>query len=387
MDVAELTAETRRLLGVDRAALPPAELHRLAVDAVRLLSSVSALATEVVAEWDAQRVWEDDGSKSAGCRLGRDAGCDAETTKTIVWRGRRLRTMPLTLEAYRSGSLSTDHVDVLCRANRPEVASLFARDERTLVEPAATLTFDDFKIAVSHWRNIADDEGAEDDAQRRHERRYLRSASTLDGVVDVQGRLSPIDGAIFQTELFRLEQQMFEADWAAARAEHGDAATERHLARTSPQRRADALIEMARRSAAMAADAKPARPLITILCGYETFAGRVCQLADGTVLTPGQVASVLGEADIERVVFDSPSRVIDVGRRSRFFTGALKRAIEVRDRHCTHPGCTVPAARCQIDHIVEFCDGGPTTQANGRLLCPAHNRRRPGRASPPADGP
>ncbi|QXC61401.1 HNH endonuclease [Aquihabitans sp. G128] len=73
--------------------------------------------------------------------------------------------------------------------------------------------------------------------------------------------------------------------------------------------------------------------------------------------------------------------------RTRAFPGALRRAIEVRDRHCTHPGCTVPAERCDVDHIVEWSSGGDTTQANGRLLCPAHNRQRPGRTSPPADGP
>ncbi len=85
---------------------------------------------------------------------------------------------------------------------------------------------------------------------------------------------------------------------------------------------------------------------------------------------------MLGEADVERVVFDGPSRVIEVGAKQRFFTGGLRRAIEVRDRHCTHPGCTVRPERCQVDHIVEYVNGGETTQENGRLLCPAHHRQR-----------
>ena len=96
---------------------------------------------------------------------------------------------------------------------------------------------------------------------------------------------------------------------------------------------------------------------------------------------------MLSEADIERIVFDTPSRVIDVSTRTRIFTGALRRAIELRDRHCTHPGCCVPADRCQVDHIIEYCDDGPTTQANGRLLCAHHNRQRPGRTAPPAHDP
>ncbi len=62
------------------------------------------------------------------------------------------------------------------------------------------------------------------------------------------------------------------------------------------------------------------RPLITVLVGYETFAGSICELADGTVIPPSSVLTLLDEADIERIVFDGPSRVIDLGQRTRFFS-------------------------------------------------------------------
>ncbi|MGH9187347.1 MAG: HNH endonuclease signature motif containing protein [Acidimicrobiales bacterium] len=55
----------------------------------------------------------------------------------------------------------------------------------------------------------------------------------------------------------------------------------------------------------------------------------------------------------------------------------------MRDRHCTHPsGCDDPAHQCHIDHIDPYAHGGQTTQANGRLLCPLHNRR-PTQRPPP----
>ena len=72
----------------------------------------------------------------------------------------------------------------------------------------------------------------------------------------------------------------------------------------------------------MPADHGPARPLITVLVDYPSLAGPVRELADGTVLTPGQIVPLLTEADIERVVFDGPSRLLDVGVRRRLFTGA-----------------------------------------------------------------
>ncbi|HEX2192630.1 MAG TPA: HNH endonuclease signature motif containing protein, partial [Acidimicrobiales bacterium] len=79
---------------------------------------------------------------------------------------------------------------------------------------------------------------------------------------------------------------------------------------------------------------------------------------------------------VERVVFDSPSRVIDVGVRQRLSSGATRRAIEVRDQECFEPSCDVPAEWCQIDHVQPWAEGGLTTQANGRPACAFHNRRR-----------
>ena len=37
---------------------------------------------------------------------------------------------------------------------------------------------------------------------------------------------------------------------------------------------------------------------------YETFAGRICQLANGTVVSPGSLVPWLESASVERVVFD-----------------------------------------------------------------------------------
>jgi len=51
----------------------------------------------------------------------------------------------------------------------------------------------------------------------------------------------------------------------------------------------------------------------------------------------------LGGGWLERVVFDSPDRIKNVGVRRRIFTGATRRAIELRDGECFHPTCEVPA--------------------------------------------
>jgi hypothetical protein len=120
-----------------------------------------------------------------------------------------------------------------------------------------------------------------------------------------------------------------------------------------------------------------------VLIDYPTLSGRVCELAHGTVLAPGALLPWLDEAIIERAVFGPKNRV-EVSEKARLFTGATRRAIELRDRECTHPYCDLPASACQVDHIIPDAANGPTTQENGRLLCGFHNRLRNERPPPPA---
>lgn len=83
----------------------------------------------------------------------------------------------------------------------------------------------------------------------------------------------------------------------------------------------------------------------------------------------------LSDALIERIVFDGPARVLEVGE-ARLFTGALRRAVEVVTPECFHETCEVPAEDAQIDHLHTSALGGPTVQSNGRAACGFHNRWR-----------
>ncbi|MBI2710096.1 MAG: HNH endonuclease, partial [Actinobacteria bacterium] len=216
---------------------------------------------------------------------------------------------------------------------------------------------------------------------------------TLDGTYALRALLEGIGGEVFATEHDRIRHELWEHDWRQARADHGDQARPEHLTRTEAQRGADALVEMARRAAASRAagtSGTPPRPLITVLVDHETFTQRVCETARGVIVAPELLADALFEAEVERVVFEPANRTMHIGRKARFFRGALRRCIEIRDRWCTHPGCRVPADQCDIDHITPWNRGGRTSLDNGRLLCGPHNRhayqrqhQHPG-PSPPA---
>jgi len=380
--VAALGNAIDELQAVDTDSLSDDELSSMLVEVHRLTARLDAARVELTRAWDARQVWGLDGAKSGAAWLAHATRCPRGTGQADVRLARRLRTMPATAAALAAGVISADHAHRLVRANRTDVEDVFARDEELLVEHARQLGWTAFDRAVSYWEQLADPTEAEADAEAQHDARRAHRSQTFEGMWVLDALLDPVNGAIVDETLADIERDLFEADWAAAKAEHGDEVSLDRLARTPAQRRADALVEMAVRARTAPADGCRPRPLVSVLVDYPTLAGRVCELANGTIVAPGALAGLLSEADIERIVFDGSSRVIDIGRRSRFFTGALRRAIHVRDRYCTWPGCDTPAQRCDIDHVIPYADGGETTQANGALECPYHHRIRHRRPKP-----
>ncbi|WGW13702.1 DUF222 domain-containing protein [Saxibacter everestensis] len=69
------------------------------------------------------------------------------------------------------------------------------------------------------------------------------------------------------------------------------------------------------------------------------------------------------------VVLGGAGQVLDVGTARRLFTPAQRRAIIARDGGCIMPGCTAPPSWCIVHHVDFHSEGGPTSIANGALLC------------------
>jgi Domain of unknown function (DUF222)/HNH endonuclease len=363
------------LASIDPDTLDDTALTDTVVELHRQQARLAAVATRLTAALDGRRTWADDGSRSCGAWVANHCWLPAGQARAEVRLGRRLRTMAATAKAFSAGDVSARHASVLASLNGGRTRDCFARDEAMLVGFARTMGWPEFCRAVEYWRQCADPDGTERNAADDEALRRVHLSTGLRGTGHLDGLLTSLGRATVGSALSRIEQELFDADWAAARAEHGEAATVSHLTRTPAQRRHDALVEMARRAVTAPADGRRPQPLVSVLVGYETFKGRVCELADRTVVTPGTVASLLDEALIERVVFDGPSRVIDLGRARRF-TGAVRRVLDVLDRGCTHEGCDMPAERCQGDHIEPWSRGGQTDPDNGQLRCAYHNRWR-----------
>lgn len=361
--------EQLAVLEVD--AVTGEELHEMIRSLGRAQVRLEAQMVRAVHHWDTSTAWADDGSKAPGARLARETQLPKSHAYRLVHRGRKLQSMPLTEAAYAAGAINGAHVDLIATCDREWVNTTFGESEQLLVNNCTTPWFDNAVKATRYWQMYADRDVADPDnpdpekAKRKAERdrdgNRLSASRSLNGKVFIDGLLDTIGGEIFLAELERLEEQLRLQDLRDG------------VERTSSQRRAAALVEMATRSAIAPADGQRPKPLITITMGAGHFEW-MCQTAAGTVIEPELVLPYLSDADIERIIHDPQNRKLEASRATSF-TGALRKIIGLRDQHCQHPsGCHEPARKCDVDHIEPRACGGMTCICNGQLLCTYHNR-------------
>jgi hypothetical protein len=387
----ELRAAVAALRAVDTSSMSDEELGAFLVELRGIENQLDAAATRVTGEWDARKAWTASRARTASSWLAFHCRMPHATARRRVRLARARRSMPAACAAWDRGEIESAHVSALERVHGEAAAAAFERDEEMLVGRAQQLRFDDFCRVVSYWHQYADPDGAEADAARRFGDRRAHLSQTFGGMWVGDVLFDPIGGSVVARTVVDIEQELFEADCAEARRRLGcEDVTIHQLRRTSAQRRADAFVEMATRARTAPVGGRRPAPLFSVLVGYETLAGRVCELANGTAVTPGALVPWLGAADIERVVFDGPARVVDVGATRRLFAGATRRAVEVRDRgRCFVPECDA-TERLQVDHVEPYAFGGRTVQANGRVACDVHNRarqQRPAREQPGGPAP
>ena len=203
------------------------------------------------------------------------------------------------------------------------------------------------------------------DAEDAYDRRYLDVAATFEGMVAVSGMLDPEGGASLLTAL------------NALRTRDGAGEGKR---RSPGQARADALVALARTAldTGELPDCAGERPHLSITADVATVAG-LPGAAGGTLDWVGPVTAQavrrLGcDASLTRVLLTGASEVLDVGRRSRLVSPALRRALVLRDGGCRFPGCDRPPPWTDAHHRVHWADGGATSLANLLLLCRRHHR-------------
>jgi hypothetical protein len=325
-------------------------------------------------------------------------GTGAATTAVRTARALFCGPLRRTAQALTAGEISAAHAAVLAHGTQDLPDHLAAEAEPVLIEAAARLDPPRLRRVISHLQQIADPEGADRQAERRHERRGVWLSPTWEGMVALNGLLDPEGGQILLAALESL-----------ARPHSADDV------RSGGQRQADALVELARRNleSGQLPQTGGVRPQLAVVVDLDSLRGpggeagwagplapEACRrlACDGAVTRvlvtrphlPGEEAGLAapGPGDggglegrlraamavLPPVLGGAPSQPLDVGRSTRVITPAQRTALAVRDGGCVFPDCDRPPAWCEGHHLISWLDGGPTDLANLALLCRQHLR-------------
>jgi hypothetical protein len=114
---------------------------------------------------------------------------------------------------------------------------------------------------------------------------------------------------------------------------------------------------------------------LTLTMRYDDLAKQAGQaVLDNRERVPaGEVRQLACTAGVIPVVLGGRSEPVDIGRKARTFTAAIRRLLVTRDRGCAFPGCARPPKHCDAHHIRHWADGGATSVGNAVLLCRHHH--------------
>jgi Domain of unknown function (DUF222)/HNH endonuclease len=266
----------------------------------------------------------------------------------LVARSNGLANAPLIGFAYARGAISGAQVDVLLEA-RSIAPEAFAESEQDLVALALdTPLTRDLRRRLDYWLDsVASDDLADD-------RCLVRELRAL--TLRRDGEMMRINGWVDIEAGERLRSGLepgLPAD--------GDT-------RSTAARRADLLLDIM--------NGASDRPDITVHVTATALTGHssgISESGDGSFLNSQEVRRIACDSNVRRVIFDSKSLPLDVGRTHRLVTPGLRAALAARDLRCVFPGCDRPSRWCDAHHLVHWADGGETSIENLVLLCRHHH--------------
>ena len=281
---------------------------------------------------------------------------------TALCVGEQLAAMPRVAEALSSGEIGYQPAAVICSFRsklredlRPNI------DELWWVEQARESSVRNLRWLEQHVRYVVDPDSFDHQVEEDWEKRFL-SISESGGMFHISGVLDREGGSALETAIQSLSRPLGADD-----------------SRTPKQRRADAMVEIARH--AMDKGTLPkrhgVRPHITVSTTLEGLKGEVgapASILDNGILVSSKTVQRLACDGLLHGVLKADSMVIDVGRAKRTAQPAQWRALKARHQTCAWPGCDRPLSWTSAHHVEFWARGGRTDLARLIPLCHYHHR-------------
>jgi len=255
---------------------------------------------------------------------------------------RQLEKLPKTEAAFANGDLGYQHVALIARTAEHVGAAAVRKAEPGLLQAAQTMDPGQFTGVAKNFEHRVDAEGALNEANRAHARRYLHLSEPHDGMVRIDGLLDAEGGATIKTALQPFMKPIKDDE------------------RSFGQRQHDALIELCRQRGGDKRDSAGPRPQLIIRASLDTLAG-----LPGAPAGDLEGGGTVPAATVQRYACDSAiSRLIGQGElehelshATRTIAPSTRRALEARDQHCVFSGCDRRPSWCDGHHLVWWTRG------------------------------
>ncbi|WP_460789953.1 HNH endonuclease signature motif containing protein [Microbacterium lacusdiani] len=295
---------------------------------------------------------------------------------------------PEVAAAMRHGDIGTPVAELITGtldrvAHRADPVVMIAA-ERELVASATGLiagmppTFAQLKVQADTWAAYLDQDGPAPDAEKASQRRGFTIGKERDGLFPARGDLTPEGAAVLQRILDAGGNPAVRFTDSYRDKGEGEPWTDDEPVddpRTPAQKRHDVLVaalHAAARSLEVPTLGGDAPTLLVHVALEDLQSPTGVATIDGIdVPVPADLAHRIAcTGAVQKVVFDRNGRIVRLGTKERLFNHHQRKAITARDGGCIIPGCTIPAAWCEIHHVQDHAKGGPTHTDNGVLLGP-----------------
>jgi hypothetical protein len=296
-----------------------------------------------------------DGSLSTVAWLRNNCRLSSWSANELVTVARQTSELPLAQAAFDAGEISYENVRIMAKTSAAVGAEAYRQGEAEMVDFGGRFSPYHFRLLNERVRHVLDPDGALDEANQSYDRRRLHLSRMFDGMFAIDGVLDAEGGACLETAL--------EALMGPPKADDE---------RSHWQRRADALVELARQQ--LDAGRLPTRggqrPHLTLF----SRAGEAGEL-DWAGLVPAETVSRLEcDCSLTEIKVDSAGKVLEVGRAKRTISPSTRRGLIARDRGCRFPGCDRPWHWTDGHHLRRRKEGGSDKLENMALFCRRHHR-------------
>ncbi len=381
MDLSTIDTQLDTLFDADPCTLSGAELCDTLQLAERVRTRIEALNADLLGAMHTAKAHRGDGAYSPANWLCQSTGTTKNTAQHRAKLAEKLLSMPMAARLFRNGSITIEHVRILARTltNPRTRDALDAFEEFRLAGQALFDTADQYATRIAHWIDRHDPDGAAPDDPTT-DRTY---ANQVGDRVKVDADLSLETGLPILAALEEATDKIFHADRAHAEAH---VCSDRDVRPRSNQR-SQALAELVGAGAAAPDNTSSREPAFVIIQHddgggdgqptHETLDGTVIPRRLAAKWTPTALALRLVLSDTGPSQFRTPDGTVvadlDRGRTARLVNRAQRRALGVRDRHCSFPGCHRPAAWTDAHHVKWWRNQGRTDMGNLTLLCRHHH--------------